>query len=246
MREPAHMRTGQLVVRYYTPKRRRVLTIASVVGGLLLLYGMFELGRLRGGYDFVSALRGREAMTEQMTQLKEENAELRRQIASASLNQQVNRKAYADVEKNLAELQAQVLRQREELAFYRGIVSPEDGIGALRVQRFNVMAAPGENHYKLRLVLVQSMRQDGVVNGTVEMAVSGTRGGKPERLDLESLGAETYSEGRVAFSFRYFQNLEQQIALPLDFEPHSVEVAVRTGRNARIEETYPWAVQVES
>ena len=66
------------------------------------------------------------------------------------------------MEKNLADLQAQVLRHREELTFYRGIVSPEDGIGGLRIQSFNVMAGAAERHYRVRLVLVQSMRQDTV------------------------------------------------------------------------------------
>ena len=45
----------------------------------------------------------------------------------------------------LEDLQAQVLKQREELTFYRGIVSPEDGIGGLRIQGFQVQSggAPG-------------------------------------------------------------------------------------------------------
>ncbi len=44
------------------------------------------------------------------------------------------------MEKNLADLQAQVLKHREQLTFYRGIVSPEDGIGGLRIQRFQVLS----------------------------------------------------------------------------------------------------------
>ena len=43
--------TGQLVVRYQSPWRRRGLAIVGVLGGVLLLYVIYEWGRFAGGYS---------------------------------------------------------------------------------------------------------------------------------------------------------------------------------------------------
>ena len=154
-----------------------------------------------------------------------------------------DKKSYADVETNLADLQAQVLKHREELTFYRGIVSPEDGIGGLRIQRFQVLAGGVDNHYRLRLVLVQSMRQDTVVSGSVSIQIEGVRENKPVQLMLTEAGGETRADGQVPFQFRYFQNLEQDVVLPEGFEPRAVTVEVRSPRQAPVRESYPWQVQ---
>ena len=134
-------------------------------------------------------------------------------LRAAELARDVDRKAYADVEKDLAHLQAKVLKHQEELTFYRGIVSPEDGIGGLRIQRFQVLPGGVENSFRLRLVLVQSMRQDAVVSGAVVLQIEGVRDNKPTQLTLAEAGGETRADGQVPFQFRYFQNLEQTVTV---------------------------------
>jgi hypothetical protein len=243
MGEFAPLRTGQFVVRYHTPLKRRALWAATGLTGIALLYGAFELGRYSAGYDVMSTVRQRGALHTRLTALQSENEALRRTVASAQLTRDVNKQSYADVEKTLADLQAQLLRQREELAFYRGIVSPEDGIGGLRVQRFQVLPTQNERRFKLRVVLVQSMRQEAVASGAVQLAVNGMRGQEAIRLDLPALSADGDT---LAFSFRYFQDLEQEIELPPDFQPRSIEVHVRTGRQAELRESYPWKIQTEA
>jgi septal ring factor EnvC (AmiA/AmiB activator) len=243
MGEFAPLRTGQLVVRYHTPQRRRALLASLIVGAIVVTYGAYELGRYRAGYDVLSATRARSALQSRLSELQEENDQLRREHASAQLNREVAQRSYKDVEKMVADLQAQLLRQREELVFYKGIVSPEDGIGGLRVQRFQVMPTEGERRFKLRLVLVQSMRQESVASGSVQLEVSGMRGQEAVRLPLPAL-AET--QASLPFSFRYFQDLEQEVELPADFEPRSVEVHVRSTRQPEVRESFPWKIQTEA
>ena len=57
----------------------------------------------------------------------------------------------------MGELQAQIQAQEEELVFYRGIVSPQDGVAGLRIQSLEVLPGDGENRYLLRLLLVQAI-----------------------------------------------------------------------------------------
>lgn len=245
MADFAPLKTGRLVVRYHSPWRGRWFVVGCVLVGLVLLYLVFEWGRFEGGYSKLAEIQQRRELTAQIEALREENEKLRAEIAAAELAREVDRKAYADVEKNLAELQAQVLRHREELTFYRGIVAPEDGIGRLRIQSFNVLPGAVERQYRMRLVLVQSMRQDTVVSGTVSVQIEGVSENRPVVLALADVGGKTRADGLVPIQFRYFQNLEQDIELPEGFEPRAVNVEVRSGRLDPVRESYPWQVQAE-
>jgi hypothetical protein len=240
------MRTGRLVVRYQSSWRRRGLLLAGLLGGLLVLYAIYEFGRFEGGYSKFAEVQRRRELVAQIEALEQENARLRVDVAAAELARNVDHKAYGDVEKNLGDLQAQVLKQREELTFYRGIVSPEDGIGGLRIQRFQVASGGAERHYRMRLTLVQSMRQDAAVSGSVAIRIEGTRDNRPEQLALAQAGAETRADGQLPFKFRYFQDLEQAIVLPEGFEPRAVNVEVRSSGLQPVRESYPWQVQRES
>jgi HSP20 family molecular chaperone IbpA len=245
MADFAPLKTGRLVVRYHSPWRGRWFVVGCVLAGLVVLYLVFEWGRFEGGYSKLAEMQQRRELTAQIESLREENEKLRAEIAAAELAREVDRKAYADVEKNLAELQAQVLRHREELTFYRGIVAPEDGVGRLRIQSFNVLPGAVDRQYRMRLVLVQSMRQDTVVSGTVTVQIEGVQENRPVVLSLGEVGGKTRADGQVPIQFRYFQNLEQDIELPEGFEPRAVNVEVRSGRLDPVRESYPWQVQAE-
>lgn len=239
------MRTGQLVVRYQSPWRRRGLAIVGLLGGLLLLYVIYEWGRFAGGYSKFAEVQRRRELAAQIETLEQENEKLRGDIAKAELARNVDNKSYGVVEKNLEDLQAQVLKQREELTFYRGIVSPEDGIGGLRIQGFQVQSGGAPRHYRLLLVLQQSMREDAVVSGSVNIQIEGVRANRPEQLGLMQLGEGARADG-LPFKFRYFQKFEHAVVLPEGFEPRAVNVEVRSTRLAPVRESYPWQVQAES
>ncbi len=233
------------MVRQMPSWRRRALLVGALVGTLVAMYLMYEWGRFEGGYSKFAEIQRRRELTAQIQSLKSENERLRSEVAAAELARSVDNKAYAAVEQNLADLQAQVLKHREQLTFYRGIVSPEDGIGGLRIQRFQVLPGAAEHHYRLRLVLVQSMRQEAVVSGSVVVQLEGVRDNRPVQLALSEAADTARADGLLPFQFRYVQNLEQDIELPEGFEPRAVNVEVRSARLAPVRESYPWQVQVE-
>lgn len=246
MADMSAMRTGRLVVRYNAPWRRRSTLVAAIIAGLLILYVAYEWGRFEGGYSKFAELQRRREFASQVDTLKDENEKLRATVAAAELSHNVDQKAYSDVEKNLGDLQAQVLKQREELAFYRGIVSPEDGIGGLRVERFQVHKGNAERQYRLQLVLVQSMRQEGNVAGSVTIEIEGTRDNQPVQLTLNQAGGATRADGQVAFQFRHFQKMEHEVTLPEGFEPRAVNVEVRAAKLAPVKESFRWQIQSET
>jgi hypothetical protein len=243
MGDNAPFKTGRMVVRYHTPWRRRALMVAAAIGSVIVVYGTYEWGRFDGGYSVFAMMQERRDRAAEITALKDENAGLRAKVTGAETSRSVEHQSYADVERTLGDLQAQVQKQRDELAFYRGIVSPEDGVGGLRIQRMDVLPDAGDGRYKLRLVLMQSMRQDAIIAGSVKIELEGSRNKQPVRLTLAELGGQTRESGDVAFSFRYFQNIEQDIALPADFEPTAIDVEVKSSRQQPLHQSFPWSVR---
>lgn len=239
-------RTGRFIIRARPAWQRRLWLVVGIVGVLLLLYAAYETGRFQGGYSKFAEIQRRREMDARIDALSDSNEKLKGEIAKLELARNIERESYAEVEKDLADLQSQVLKHREELTFYRGIVAPEDGVGGLRIQRLQIFPGGAERHYRLQLVLVQSMRQDTAASGVALIKIEGVRDNAPAQLALSEVGGDTRADGQVDFKFRYFQELQQDIALPPDFEPRAVTVEVRSGRLPPVRESYPWEVQAES
>jgi hypothetical protein len=216
----------------------RALTAFVALGGLYLT---FELGRYLSGYSLLEHRRDRVALAERLAEEQGASEELRRQLAIAQTAEEIDRATYAQVETTLGELQAQIQAQEEELVFYRGIVSPQDGVAGLRIQSLEVLPSDGEARYLLRLLLVQAIVHSRRVAGAVKLQLEGLKDGQMASFDVAELVApgESYD---MAYEFRYFQGLETELALPSGFEPQRVTVEIwpSEARAERINQTFDW------
>jgi hypothetical protein len=215
--------------------------VAAIIGSAGYL--TFELGRYQGGYSLLDQRREQESFQQLIREQAAEAEELRRQITVLQMSQEIDRETYAQVESDLSQLQQRIQAQEEELAFYQGIISPEDGNAGLRVQNFAVTAAELDRHYLLRLVLVQTISHDRRVSGTVRLIVEGTREGEVAALSPGEVLPDEES-GDIPFGFRYFQGLQREIVLPANFEPTqvSVEIWPEGSGGQRILHNYEWTV----
>ena len=217
---------------------RGVVLVLVVVAGYLV----FEYGRIRAGYDVVDAAEERAALNTEIQTRDDRIAELEQAVALLETHREIDREAYREVEQSLLALQEKIQEQRDAIAFYRGIVSPEDGRPGLRVQDFRLTRGSEERAFNLRLVLVQAMKHDRKVSGDVALTVEGNEDGVARSYALaELLPAD--AEKAWPFSFRYFQDFDRQIVLPDGFTPErvNVEVRSRTRSIASIEESFAWA-----
>ena len=237
------MHKSKLVVKPHRPRRTRVmwgiLCLAALIGGFLLL----EYGQYRGGFNKTMAAREQEQLNSRIAAISNENDRLRERIALLETSLQVDHEAYDQVENTLSDLQREIQQQQEELAFYRGIVSPPPGTTGLHIREFELSAGPQDSLYRLRLVLVQASQYDRRVSGVVSLTVDGAKNGMPVSYALADLMRE--STKPLDFSFRYFQDIERDLILPADFVPDRVNVEVSPrGRGAKIiRQSYDWAVK---
>ncbi len=220
-----------------------VLAAVLVVGSLYLA---FELGRYESGYSLLDHRRERGALAEQLAEERGVSDELRRQLAIAETAGEIDRATYTQVESTLGELQSKIQTQEEELVFYRGIVSPQDGVAGLRIQSLEVLPSDGEGRYLLRLLLVQAIVHSRRVAGAVKLQLEGAKDGQTVSFDAAELVApgESYD---MDYEFRYFQGLEAELSLPPGFEPQHVAVEIwpNEARAERINQTFDWPVEAD-
>jgi hypothetical protein len=231
----------QLIVTTHAPRRAVLLWAGAVLGTLLGVWGTFEAGRMLAGYSVISAAREQLAQRAAIRDLTAKLHDAETRLATSEVARRVDHEAEAQVEKSLAELQARLGEATQELAFYRSVVNPSDGVLGMRVQRLRVQPALAPRHYRVRLVLMQAARQEVVTAATADFTVEGLRGGHAASLPLSEIGT---SSRVLNFSFRYFQELETEIELPEDFVPQNIEVEVRPAKGASpIRQAYPWTIE---
>jgi hypothetical protein len=208
---------------------------------ITVAYLIFEFGRIKGGYDVVDAASERGEFEQHVAALNDEIAALKQEVALLETHRNIDREAYQEVESSLVELQSKILEQRDALAFYRGIVSPDDGKPGLRVQDLTLTRGEAEREYNLRLVLVQAMQHDRKVSGDVSLSVEGSQDGEARTYALADLLPQA-ADADWPFSFRYFQHFDRQLVLPDGFTPERIRVEVRskTRSISSIEEDFAW------
>jgi len=225
-------------------RRNLFFVVGGLVCGLIVIWVAYELGQIRAGHNRLAALGRYTELAAQLDEAREQYEEVRRKIALLETGRKIDEEAYRQIEQRLAALQNEILVQREDLAFYRGIVADQEA--GLRVQDLELLAGGDASSFSLRLVLAQAMRASRRISGSVELQVEGVRDGKPLTLGLAELGVVAEQRNALAdFSFRYFQNLEADLVIPEGFSPERVIVKLMPkGKKAkRVEKTFAWTVR---
>ena len=202
---------------------------------------MPQQGQRSAGHDAAAAASQRTVLETQNERLQLQNQRLNAQVAELEMARRLDRDAYGQVESTLGDLQSRLARQSDDLAFYRSIVSPADGVQGLRIHRFEVQPGVNAGEYQLKLTLIQSMRHESVAAGFAQLVIHGMQGERPARHTVgELLGRP---QAQLPFSFRYFQTIEQAVALPEGFEAFEVEVQVRSSKlRSPMQQSFPWKV----
>jgi cell division protein FtsB len=220
-------------------KLRTAVVVALVLAALAL---SFELGRNQAGFSLLDQRETRATYDAELERQAATIDELERELAILRRSSQIDTESNAAVSATLAELEARLQAQAEELAFYRGIISPGDSAAGLRIQNIEIQREGAGTAYRLRLLLAQTSTQVDPVRGELRANLHGTRDNEPVTYSLADLDSGNPS-GAIAFEFQYFQALETELSLPDGFEPYELEVEVwpRSPQGETIVETFPWS-----
>lgn len=239
---------GNLVIRRVVPLRNAFLVAVCAFAGALALYIIYELGRYDGGYDRLAAAEQRYELRVNIEKLEAANRQLRTQLAELDTLRVGRAQERAELGRAIGELQSQVARQAQELAFYRNLVAqsigPRSGADSgLKVEQLHITPVDRAGNFLVRIVLLQAAHPESSVNGTYVLTLEGQASGKAETLDFAAL-----TGGRMQaqpFAFRYFATLQEGIAVPAGFRPQHLIVQVQSGhkQDAPLTQTFPWSVE---
>jgi hypothetical protein len=233
----------KLVIRTYTPRREVLAGVGAALLAAIALYVAYEYGRAWAGFDSLHALRQRVELEARIDELESDERQMRAQIAELDTIRASQAQERAEVSRTIGELQAQVARQSQELAFYKGIVVQKANAADVAIQQLRITRGPEPHTYVVRLNLVQPARPDSQVSGMLLLNLEGRRGGKVASLDLAALTSGKQRE--VPYSFRYFEKIDVSIAVPAGFEPERLNAEVRSSRRGvePLRLTHLWAVE---
>ena len=231
----------KLVVTTYAPTRRWITIVILVLLVAAGVYGMFEFGRYSAGFDSLAALKHRTTLRSEIEAHQATISELRARIAQLESSTVGQTREREEVQRTIGDLQAQVARANQELAFFRGIVNQNANSAEVKIQQARMVATATANKFRIHITLVQPMKPD-FVNGVVILSVDGEVDGKPGRADFATLSGGKRRE--IPFTFRYLENIEEEITMPPGMKPEQLLVEVRSNRrgSAPVQQSYVWSV----
>jgi len=153
-----------LVVKAHRPWKSKF--IWGIVLLVLLISGwtLFDYGRYLAGYDSRDTESEIEGLLQTQAHLEKRIELLREDKAVLERAAQIERKAYNELDTTLKILQAEILEHKEELAFYRGIVSPKDSSSGLYLQNFFLTQNGDTRNYRYKVVLTQVLKNSRLSN----------------------------------------------------------------------------------
>jgi hypothetical protein len=233
---------SKLVVRSRSPRRRAVLLAYAILCGLVLLYGAFEFGRYEAGFRVVDSVRGAFSASARIRRLEAENDRQREQLEAADVARRVDREGYKQVERSLGDMQSQIARLNQDLSFYRGLVQPESLVH-VKVQQMQIVPDAAAGHFVLKFVLMQTGKPAASVAGSVAVSIDGLLRGKPVSLNHAQISPS--HRGSLSYSFRYFQDYDEPVELPPEFEATRIGVEIHASRDAMhgFRQAFVWKTQ---
>ena len=207
-----------------------------------LLAVFFFLGREYQSFELQRMLLERETLLSQIGELEARNHNLVQKNAQLAGSSRIEHDAYLEASKNLVNLQRELSAQEKELAFYQGIVSPENEAFGINLQSFEVKPKVGQNQHNFKLVLTKRGESNRKLRGSVKVIIRGEINGDVKEMKLSDIKLD--KPGKVLkFDFKYFQVLQGDIKFPEKFTPYEVEISINstTKKVKSINETISWA-----
>ena len=231
-------------VLIYRTWKLRLAVVLLVSASVLIAWAMYDLGQSNAVSDLASLQAERARFLDQIRELDARNQMLEQHIVMLERAQQIDQETYGEVKRDHAGLSQKIQELREQLAFYRGIMSPAEAKAGLQLQDFSVERSAEPNEYHFRLVLTQVKKRHPIASGRVSLHVLGKQGDAMKRLSLGELSGGRHKDDAIAYRFRYFQTIEGSLTLPDAFEPTTVRIrAMPAGKNAPknpLEWTFNW------
>lgn len=189
---------------------------------------LYDFGRQYAGFDQSEALREKGQLQEQIARLQGENAAMRREIAAAERQLQIELATHGNLSTQIRNLAEENALLKEDLAFFQTLMASGGEPGGISINRFRVQpdALPGE--YRYRLLVVQSKQRVKEFRGSLQFVVDYDRGGSSEVI---SLPREDENPQAYNLVFKFYQRVDGTFVVPPGAVVKKVQVRVLENGN---------------
>ena len=230
-----------VIVKSHHPARKTVFITLIVIAVMATGYLLFEYGRKSSGFDSIEANRERNELRAQKDDLEKAMTNLMKQNEILKQGKEIDRLAYAEIDRSLTDLQSENMELKEELEFYHGIVGSADEVRGLQIRNFKLTRDDLPQSFHYRLILTQFVRGNRYISGNVSLSVSGVHNGIEKSLSQKDFVQQGSDD--MKFRFKYFQELQGEIVLPEGFVPLRITLDITPvdKRHKPIEQTFNWS-----
>jgi hypothetical protein len=200
--------------------------LASVAIGAGWL--VYDFGRRYAGFDQGEAMREKGQLQELVSRLKDENAAIRREIAAAERQLQIELSTHGNLSTQIRNLAEENALLKEDLAFFQTLMASGSEPGGISINRFRVQqdALPGE--YRYRLLVVQSKQRVKEFHGSLQFIVDFQQAGASEVISLPRQGDNAQAYNLV---FKFYQRVDGTFVIPSGAVIKKVQVRVLENGN---------------
>ena len=189
-------------------------------------WSIYGYGQYRAGFDQAMEQARFKKIQQENEVLQEKLSAFRNRIAQLESVRKVDRYAIVAVKDNLAKMESRFQALREELQFYRTIVSPGKGQEGLHIHDFRLtQGAKGVYNYNLTVIHIQGTRKHHRESyGEIRLSVQGQQAGVSKKLEYADIN--TAKRSRIRYRFKYFARFKGGLKLPKGFVPQQIEIQV--------------------
>lgn len=185
---------------------RMVVWALLIGGGVSLAWSIFDSGVILGGFERKGIAVELRQLRERVGELEQENLKLRTEVAQSDRKMQIERVTQNDLAKSVKTLQDENAHLKEDIAFFRKLMSSDKSDGAVGIHRFQVTNGTLPGEYRYHLLLLQGGQRENEFRGKVQMLVNLTQGGKKMVMALPAASGKDVAAFNLAFKF--YQRLE--------------------------------------
>jgi hypothetical protein len=166
--------------------------------------------------------------------------DLQQQVTTLKRSDQISRNANIDLQSTLADREEEISGLRADIAFYERLVGSTGQRHGLNVHEAVFTAeAGGTWHYVV--TVTQNLNRGSITQGQMRFSVDGVRAGKLLTAKWDDLLQKPNAPGQP-FSFRYFQQLEGSVMVPVGMIPQHVHVVLNAQGNT-VDQVFPWSTK---
>ena len=215
----------RMVVVPYRPGWRIFFITALIAGAVISALGGFVYGHYQTLLTQETAQAGHAELERELESVQLENSDLNRQIAILDRSSVMDQHANREVQETISGLRDRVAELEQDIVYYRGVVAEEIEDTGLIISRLDIDGTNDPRIYNYKLVVRQRDADgDTYLLGHVNVSLLGRQNDKLVIIPLRDISAEQ-DELDIRLRFRYFQNIEGELALPEGFEPERVQIA---------------------